>query len=190
MKKLLSLLVALVVFTTLSAQTVGSSRFGAKLGFNLANITQSNMNSRGTFNMGLTYENRLTGLLAISSELVYSAQGAKDRVNDVTTKITLDYINIPLLVKIYPVYFVSIETGPQLGVLLSSRYKIITDDSKTSTKLSAVSNPSALDLAWAFGINLDVSSEVYLNLRYNVGITNVIDKERNSVAQLGVGMRF
>ena len=52
--------------------------------------------------------------LAIQPELVYSRQGARDKVNGDKLKLRANYLNIPVLAKLYVLDELSVDLGPEV----------------------------------------------------------------------------
>lgn len=192
MRKLQLLFIALVISLGLSAQEVGDGKLGVKAGLSFASITNTN-NSRITPNFGVTYEQRISQSLALSPELMFSAQGSKLRDYDVTDKINIAYINVPLIIKYYVTDMVSIDFGPQVGIMVASETKY--DDGETVTKTDITSVTNNIDLSLAMGLTYSFNEKVYVSLRYNLGVVNVLDKDifgpnKNRVFQIGLGYKF
>lgn len=92
---------------------------GPKLGLNVSSLTGDGSNFRAGMNVGIFANYRINKLLAIQPEFYYSMQGAGFDDIPVLTKTlesnyTSHYLNIPVLLKIYPwaglnVHFVNPE---------------------------------------------------------------------------------
>lgn len=76
------------------------------------------------------------------------------------------------------------HTGPQLGILLSAKYKVenVKEDIKSAYKTT--------DFAWAFGAGYITRPGIGINARYNLGLGNINDassaKVYNSLFQAGL----
>jgi hypothetical protein len=120
--------------------------------------------------------------LSVQPELVYSGQGAKSGDLSVHNH----YLNVPVLLKYTHESGFFGETGPQLGFLLSSKLK--QGGNSTDWK----SNYKSTDFSWAFGVGYLIRpAKVGINLRYNLGLTNIESNStngslKNSVFQIGV----
>ena len=80
---------------------------GPKLGLNVSSLTGDGSNFRAGMNVGIFANYRINKLLAIQPEFYYSMQGAGFDDIPVLTKTlesnyTSHYLNIPVLLKIYP----------------------------------------------------------------------------------------
>ncbi len=176
MKKLLFVLIAAGISCS-TAIAQGTLKFGAKGGLNLANVSVSNgfngysYSSLPDFNVGLFLKLPVARFFSIQPELYYSAQGF--RFDDGTgtggtVSEHVNYLQIPLLAKFTSRSGFFAETGPQLGIKLNAKDK----ENGVSNDISGAYNSA--DFSWAFGIGYKVpAAPVALDLRYNVGISNI-----------------
>ncbi|WP_299221998.1 porin family protein [uncultured Aquimarina sp.] len=201
-KKLLFLVLFGAVTVSATAQEE-KIRFGAKAGLNLSNITgdfTDELSTRTSFHIGALVEIPLTDKFALQPEIMYSAQGAKYEFSEVgftdESTIKLDYLNIPVMAKFYPVEGLSIQAGPQLGVLLSAKDK--GEDSIGGEYEDDIKDfISSVDLGLNFGVGYQLEAGIFFEGRYNLGLTDVNDvntsedfTQQNSTIQLSVGYKF
>lgn len=214
MKNLLLSAFALFAFSNLSAQ---DTRLGVKAGGNIAWLNGDGELSKPVpgFHAGLFAEIKITEKFAFQPEVFYSHQGGKDEKNEhdgwlqinEKMRVTLGYINIPVLAKYYVSKKFSIEGGPQLGINVLARQKFEFDDNSSGIRIIAGYNMSvkesvkALDFGLAFGTGYDLNDHLFLQARYVIGMTTVhkeINDEfgnfspdiKNGVGQISVGYRF
>ena len=218
MKKLMIVAAAMLVMfaATASAQELSG---GVKGGMNLASI--SNMDQefgRDTdikmlpgFYVGAFVEYKLNDRFGISPEFVYSMQGVKAEASGrdewdgvdykYEGKMSLNYLNIPVLAKIYVAESFSIDVGPQFGFLLSAKEK----DKATYAGQTHEADEdikkfcNTFDMALGIGATYNIG-KFMIQGRYNIGITDVAKFEdekpsshkalRNNVFQFGVAYRF
>ena len=103
--------------------------FGIKGGVNFSNLTGDGFDefdddsARTSFNLGALVEIPVTEKFAIQPEVFYSGQGFDlvQREDAEDTEFQLDYINVPVLAKIYLVQGLYLEAGPQVGFLVDSQ---------------------------------------------------------------------
>ena len=164
------------------------THFGLKAGLNLASVNISpgdDYDSKAGLHLGGLAHIHLSRHFALQPEVVYSMQGGK-RENDV--KLKLNYINVPLLAQYMVDNGFRLQTGPQLGILLSAKTEA--DDVEVDRK----DNFSTIDFSWAFGMGYLFPSGFGLDARYNLGINDVWDpgtaKMKNSVFQVGLFYQF
>jgi len=185
MKKLFCSVSAIVLFVSIvSAQ---QTHFGLKAGVNVASASVSpgnDYNSKAGLHVGGLAHIHLNKNFALQPEVVYSMQGGK--VDD--TKLKLNYINIPLLVQYMTDNGFRLQTGPQLGLLVSAKTEV--GDVERDIK----DNFTSTDFSWAFGAGFLFPEGFGLDARYNLGISDVWDasstKIKNSVFQFGVFYQF
>ena len=209
MKKLFIITMTLAAFT-LQAQDV---TFGAKAGLNFASldITDSNIDGRTSFHLGITAEFEMSDTFSIQSELLYSAQGATEDDGETigTTvynddyKFKLNYLQIPVMAKFYVSEGLSLEVGPQIGFLLSADVEndYSTIDNGTvldsgSIEIDYKDFMKSVDFGLNFGLGYKLDSGLNFGLRYNLGLNDVYDVDgsnteiKNRVLQLSVGYNF
>ncbi|MBN9383970.1 MAG: PorT family protein [Chitinophagaceae bacterium] len=183
MKKLA---LVLTVFTATVFGAKAQIQFGIKAGANFANVSNTpGSKTLVSFNGGALVKIPLVDALSLQPEVVYSGQGAKFDGG----KITLGYVNIPVLAKYTLPVGVFFETGPQLGILLSAKQKV---DGGSDTDIK--SSLKSTDIAWAFGAGYVIPDiNLGVDVRYNLGLTNVIKdggSSKNGVFQVGVFYLF
>lgn len=215
MKKLLLFTaVALFAFTTAQSQEF---RIGFKGGVNIASIGGDYVDGLDPlvgFHLGGLVEIPLAGKFALQPELLYSVQGAKQGsylgidLGDYNSKVVLSYINVPIMAKYYIIEGLSVELGPQVGILFDANSK--GDDEEGSYKEDVKDFYNTLDVAIGIGASYRLNNGIFFSLRYNKGITKineyfddgfVVDKEpidgydtsykqHNNVFQISAGYSF
>lgn len=188
MKKLAVVFFAGISFATAHAQV----QFGVKAGANFATQTGSDANGSKTLvniNAGAFLRLPIAPHVGIQPELLYSGQGAGYDNNGTTYHYHVNYMNIPVLLKYSFPGGPYVETGPQLGFLLSAHI------SNNGNSVNSKNFYNTTDFAWAFGVGYKIPmSPVGIDLRYNLGLANIEDHNstggtgtvRNSVVQLGL----
>lgn len=166
--------IALFVLTSVNAQNL---QFGISGGVDASRMAVSGA-SGGPLKFkteligGISLENSLSSVVGIQVEVNYSAQGAGVVSEDGATigSYQLDYLTIPVLVKLYGSPRLSFFAGPQIGILLNAKTKVSNSpdtDVKDSFKKT--------DTYAVFGAEYKFANGIFVNARYNVGMTNVID---------------
>lgn len=192
MRKLLLLIVVLALgYTTVQAQEI---RFGAKAGVNLASIggeDVEDLDGRTSFHVGGLVEIPISEKFAIQPELLYSAQGAKREDFFMGTtykdKLKLDYINIPIMAKYYVVDGLSIEAGPQFGILISAKGETEMSEGGDSESHSEDLKDSfkTLDIGLGLGAAYRLNNGIFFSARYIFGVSDITEDEEYD---LGFGM--
>lgn len=193
-KVILSVLVFVVTQTLLGQETVKSEgNFGIKGGLNYSTVTKGDFDEgpdpRTSFYVGFYGEIPLVeNVFSIQPEFIYSRQGFENNFtllgDNYKTIYKIDYINMPILAKIYLGKTLAIEAGPQFGIKVNEN--IETDDSSTETN-----DVNSFDTALAAGISLNFES-VFLSGRYTYSLNEVVkdSNAKNSVFQIGIGFKF
>ncbi len=198
MKKLF--LAAILVISGSSAMMAQSDlAFGIKGGVNFSNLTGDGFgefdddSARTSFNLGAVLEIPVSEKFAVQPEVFYSGQGFDlvQRDNDQDTEFQLDYINVPVLAKIYLVQGLYLEAGPQVGFLVESKV-----DGPNGELNFNEDNFNDIDFAGAVGVGYKFNGGLYLNARYTQGFTDIYDGEtgdnstKNGVFAASLGFIF
>lgn len=191
MKKYFLAVLAIGTFAISQAQDV---QFGAKGGFNFAKINgdeTDNVDTRTSFHVGAVAEIPLSEQFSFQPEVLYSSQGGKQ--DDL--KLKLDYINVPLMAKYYVADGLSLEAGPQIGFLVND--EVSYDGDEFDADLDLDGSYSSVDFGLNFGLGYKFDSGLFLNGRYNWGLSNILDgdlsddyDQNNGVFQVGAGFFF
>ena len=213
MKKLLFAATAAFSLVCANAQEV---KFGAKAGLNLANISgvEEGFDTKmlASFNIGGFAEIKVSDKFFVQPELLYSVQGYKTDFSEsfsfggtttsFNTKSTskLNYLNIPVLAKYYFIDKLSLVAGPQFGFLLG-----VKNSFESTSTFAGVTNSTSgsdtdkdglatFDLGFNFGAGYDITENIGVEARYNLGLTKINEKGdgsiKNSVIQVGVNYKF
>lgn len=196
------LYILVVVFLGIGSLTAQQEeiRFGVKGGLNLVSVSGNNSDAVITtpaFHIGGMMEVPLLGKLAFQPELLFSVQNSKFESSSLgytgrlTTK--LNYLNIPLMAKFYAFKGFSVQFGPQIGVLLSSKaeYEILGLSAVeealldflggSRNELSIDKYTHGLDLALNFGFGYQLQGGLYFETRYSFGLLNVINEDTDEL---------
>ncbi|HET6996073.1 MAG TPA: porin family protein [Chitinophagaceae bacterium] len=185
MKKILMIAVCVTASGFLFAQTV---QFGLKGGVNVASVHSDNntdYNSVTSFHAGGLAHIHVSPHLAVQPELFYSGEGAEFG----GSKVKFGYLNLPVLAQYMIGNGFRLQTGPQIGFLLSAKQK--SGESETDIK----DNYKGVDFGWAIGASyLFPGTGVGIDARYTLGITDIYDagptKVQNRVFGLGLFYQF
>jgi hypothetical protein len=208
MKKLLLSALAVCAFSFSNAQEEKSTSgldvtFGAKAGLNLSTFTgdPEDVDMKAGFHVGGMAEIALNEKFSVQPELLFSSQGTQEDVtffNGIneqteTIKYNFSYINLPVMAKYYVTEGLSLEAGPQIGVLVSAKAKA---DGETEDADELLGDLSTIDFGLNFGLGYKLDSGLNFSARYNLGLSNISDesdadfKINNSVFQFSVGYFF
>ena len=198
MKKLLLVVACVAIVGSASAQKFS---YGVKAGMNASNITKldgefvdADTKLKGGLYAGIFGEYTFSEYLGVQAEIMYSAQGCSFDVSGVDyLRMNLDYINVPILAKIYVLPQLSVDLGPQFGFLLSAKVKAKGDGDTAKTDIK--DGMKSFDLSVPLGLSYKFDFGLEINARYALGLTKIWDdsdapKSKNGVIQFGVGYRF
>ncbi|HEX6193995.1 MAG TPA: porin family protein [Chitinophagaceae bacterium] len=185
MKKLV-LIFSATIFLTLSnhAQQV---HFGLKAGVNFAKLSQepeADYEMKTGVHVGGLAHIHISDQFAVQPELMYSTQGTKFE-NLVAKR---DYLNIPVLAQFMFGEGFRLQTGPQVGFLISAKNKNGDTETEVNDYLETV------DFAWVIGTSYLFPGGIGIDARYNHGLSDVYEdntiKQNNRVFQVGLFYQF
>lgn len=172
-----------ISYTEDEQNTDTETRYGFKVGINLSNYGSTNLDdiqdglndSRIGAVFGFLIDMHVTGKLRFQPELLYSAQGSKEKA------LRADYLQFPLMLKFDLTDFLNIQAGPQVGFKIHE----FEDSFKN------------FDYAVNAGFGLNILENVSVEARYSLGLADMFDEDRapnfegkNAVIQLGVTYRL
>jgi opacity protein-like surface antigen len=202
MKKIIMTAVVVMAFAFTNAQEV---KFGIKGAVSLSTQTGDveNASSKVGFQAGAFAEIKITDKFSIQPEVLYSAQGVKEKGDfeynnnvypaELNTK--LGYINVPVMAKYYVAEKFNLEAGPQIGILVSAKGEatILGHSEEGDIK----DNYKTIDLGLNLGAGYDFTENLSAGLRYTLGLSNVAGDDfddnvnaKNSVFALSLGYKF
>lgn len=168
---------ALILGLALQAQTRGS--FGLKAGANIYTITGDdfgdNTSSKIGFHGGVFYRLPIATMLYLQPEALYSAEGIKSKEAEASANLSLNYLNVPLMLQLAAPGGFFVETGPQVGFLLSAKTKFTLGGQSEEEDIKEDLN--AVAFSWSAGAGY-MFGNVGLGARYNLGLTR-LPKEGN-----------
>ncbi|GAA0872213.1 porin family protein [Gangjinia marincola] len=210
MKKFL-LLVAFAVFG-LTAVQAQDYNFGIKAGLNVSNWGGDtddfgqDLESRTSFHVGVVYEYVISDKFSLQPEVIYSQQGVtfestfQDFGGEFKSegKFKTSYLNVPIIAKIYVIEGLSLQVGPQLGFLIDAEdeAELSGPDFSDSDTRDASDDYESFDFSGAFGIGYKLEMGLFLDARYTLGFTNILEgapddfSVTNNVLQISVGYIF
>ncbi|WP_431241390.1 porin family protein [Flavobacterium sp. P21] len=185
MKKSMLIMCTLMLCATVTAQTE-KVKLGVKAGLNISSLTfdesEIDSSSKSGFTVGLMGEIPLTENFSVQPELLYSQQGMKFSYADADVQnshykstVSLNYINIPVMLKYYVAKGLSLQAGPQVGILLKAKNEyqdnFLGYENYENLNLKDYSN--GVDASVNFGLGYQFKDRFYVDARYNMSYTNV-----------------
>lgn len=190
-KALLSVAMVAGVAGLAQAQSV---RVGIKAGATLAKITGDDvvadyknkigLNAGVMMQFGLAPKN----LIALQPEILYSQKGARTENGAVESKLTLHYLDVPVLLRINadgPFF----ELGPQVGFLIAANNEL--KDGSGAIVGNDKSPYKTVDFGGVVGVGYQLRGGASIGVRYNMGLTPVYkDVAGNKIKQYNSAFQF
>lgn len=185
MKKL-GLLLSLLLVGTVAVQAQSESGFGVRGGANLftwggSDINSNDYNNRVGFHAGIYGNGFISDRFSIEPGLYYSVKGTQndDMVN---SRAVLDYVELPVLFRIYATEGVNLFFGPQASVLVGSTFEA---DALGNTYGWDTDNINDFDAAVVVGIGYNLPKGFNLQASYDFGVNPVFKDSDAAVYNRG-----
>ena len=200
-KVILSILLTTSAFSSLAQEktneissTSSESKFILKGGLNYSTVTKGDFDEgpdpRTSFYIGFAGEIPVTeNVFAIQPELIYSRQGFETNTTilgtNYNTKYKIDYLNMPIIAKLYLGKAFNLEVGPQFGLKINE--KVGDEDGGSESN-----NVKDFDTALALGFSFNFEGGAFIHARYTQSLNEVVENSnsKNMVFQLGLGFRL
>lgn len=187
--KILSIGLLMTLCSTL-AWSQAEVSLGIKGGLNFADMDVSNFSTKNRtgFHGGAFALFKFTKI-GIQPELIFSQQGTELQYNGGSSEANFNYINIPVIFKLYTVAGINLQVGPQFGFLANDPE---VKDPQGQTIESAYKNS---DFSLGLGLGWDLPLRLSVDARYNLGISEINDDAsseaiKNQVWQISVGYKL
>lgn len=180
MKKLLFLIFSIGLISTAQAQ------FGVRAGYNSSNFSDTNFDSKHGFHVGAYYKIKAP-VVAIEPGIQFTQKGytGMDAASgdDITEKV--NYIDVPVLVRVNLLPILNVFAGPQGSVLISRDYELgNTSDSSTEVI-------KGYDIGAVLGLGVNLPLGLNLQASYDLGLSdlNYFNTDvKNRVFKLSLGL--
>ncbi len=192
-----ALVLGITQFSNAQTETTTSSTsdisFGVKGGVNFATITGDDFespDSRTSFHVGVLLELPITDMFSLQAEALYSGQGFEfEGLGGDKVEYQLDYVNVPVLAKIYITNGFSLEVGPQVSFKVNEEFDNDPDNDPGDFDLDEA---ESVDFALAGGLTFKTDMGLFATGRYTYGLTDIIKDvdAKNTVFQIGIGYKF
>lgn len=173
-----------IILTTLTAksQEYGFS-IGPKVGIattTLTNTLEGTSDSYLSWIPAIQADYRFNESFSLSMEANYVRVGAENDANQ--SYLYLDYINLPIMARFFPVGGLNIFAGPEVGFLTSSQ----------ANGMNAESVFKTMNFAFTGGIGYRFNGGLTIDARYSGGLTDVSEYfvAKTSILSLSVGYLF
>lgn len=189
MKMQSNFLCALTLFMTASFGMLHAqdnnvnTEFGVKGGFNMSNFLSENNEATDKnvlygFNAGVYATLPISDFIAIQPEILFTTKGAELEYDNAfasgNTKFRLNYIEVPLLVRVNITKNFNVHAGGYASYLVSS--KVTGDGTFNFNEDVDPDDLNKFDAGLSAGVGVDFAP-ISIGLRYNYGLTT-IGKER------------
>lgn len=197
-------------------------RFGIKAGGNSAYFSEQSfgMNSQKLgFHAGAFVNIPISKQFSFQPEVLYNQMGAKDVAYSTETttgattvktkgesKVTMNYISVPLMVQMRPMDKFYIEAGPEFSYFINGKTKgeatvasttggVTTTTSNSQSDDINKDNINRFNFGLGLGLGYDITNNIGISARYTNSLTK-IEKSRpaaennNRVFQLGLNYKF
>lgn len=142
------------------------------------------------------------GMFSLQPELNYVQKGAKAEYDnqDRTDKLTLGYLEVPVLVKVTfgEATKFYVNAGPSVGFGLGGKYKVEIGDNSEDVDVKFGDGDDedkyyvekGTDIGFQLGAGVIVAEKVMIDVRYGLGLTDLYDDTsmKNNVLQFTVGI--
>ena len=193
--RILTTITLFSVLLSLNAQEadIKKSNTGVKVGYNLAAVSfddDSETGQRHGFHVGFYGESFVAESIALQLELLYSQQGYEIKSDGGTFTQKLNYIILPLSLKLYPTENFFLEIGPQIGLAISHKEEFDSNFNLFDTEQEF--NPNNFDYGINFGGGFKTDSGMSIGVRYHLGFGDIYDEgsPKNRVLQFSLGFDF
>jgi hypothetical protein len=198
-------IIILFAIYSISNSNAGLINYGVKGGVNFSNLIGSDWMVasyyKTSFHGGMFLDVSLMGIVGVETGVYYSRKGyvdiTKSDVGGVLETVqesdySYNYIDIPVLLRVKPIPFISLFAGPQASIYLNNSYKVIDQDGNVTKGKDeeAMSNP---DFAIVIGTHTNLPFGAFFSASYDISLLPYKPNDKNiynSVIKISVGYRF
>lgn len=186
---IITVLLLLIITAETKAQDL---YYGVRGGLNVSTLTRTTYSaSRIRGNVGIFGGYQINDIVALGAEVLYSWQGSNFTVSD--QKLSLNYIKIPILARVFVIAGLNIEAGISFNPLINYRH-VNASFSENTTTPSPEMGIRKFDLSIPIGINYLFARHYEFGLRYDISTirtpTETSNRARNSCLSVNFAYRF
>lgn len=183
MKKLL-LMFSLAVLTAAGASA--QSSFGIRGGANFFNfagndVSENDYNNRVGFHAGVYASLFGEGMVVLEPGVYYSVKGTQND-DAFDTRAVLDYVDVPILVRLKVGEAFNLFAGPQISFLTNSKFEGNFGGSTVSLDTDAIKNT---DTGVVFGVGYNMPQGFNIQGSYDYGLTPIFENSDADVYNRG-----
>ncbi len=228
MRHLLTSILLLAASLTAHAQYQAGDMFVyPRIGFAITNLTNNNIyynmdskeldsKAKAGLTVGVEAERFISAPLSVSAGVMYTNQGhkypdygvddknAKTFWNCEDSKVTMHYLQVPVMLNLYVADGLAFKAGVEMGYLLHSKAQsvmtdgIIDSDNNYVVKTTERQSAKNTDIYRRFDLSIPMGASYeymhfVLDLRYHLGLANLSKVEKNmhsSVVTFTLGYQF
>lgn len=186
MKKLLILFFAAGLFST-----AAHAQFGVRAGYSNSNFTDFASDPLSGFHVGAYYKVG-AGFLTLEPGVQYSQKGHKRNDQATATPAVdqdrLNYLDVPVLLRVNFLPFLNVFAGPQGSVLVSRKLEYADGNTETTTEPI-----KGYDIAAVLGVGANLPLGLNAQLSYDLGLqsANYYNQNvKNNVLKVSIGYDF
>lgn len=188
--------VLICMFTFISSSIYSQEiNFGIKGGLNLSNGTFSGADSeyigkpesKTNFHLGGFLVYNITNKFALQPELLYNRLGFVTKITETApgyfynskNNVSLNYLSIPVMCKFNIYDGLSLDGGPQLGILLNGEQKYVYEETYLGNRnyseetIDAKKNFKSIDFGLNIGTSYKIENNMVFSLRYYFGLSDL-----------------
>lgn len=176
----------LVIAILLSPQLQAQVKAGLRAGMNYADITNLHPNQSSGFHVGTYLKFSLAGMIELEPGMQYSQRKFNVHPDTPSSHLNLNYVDVPILLRVGVLPFIHIFAGPQASVLLGKRYK-------GGGQYDLVGSYPKQELGALAGIGVSLPLGINLQGSYDFGLSNPIHNGhqiKNRIFKLSLGKDF
>lgn len=158
------------------AQSGSSAGFGIRGGANFfnfggADVSENNYTNRTGFHAGVYASIFATDRIAIEPGVYYSIKGTQNE-DAVNSRAILDYVDVPLLLRMYVADGFNLFAGPQVSFLTKSKFESDFGGSTLSFDTNSIKDT---DMGLVFGLGYNLPKSFNVQGSYDLGLTPIFD---------------
>lgn len=204
MKKSMKLVLSTILLTGVSYAASAQIQFavGLKAGPNFAKINTDasateNYKNRTGFHGGAFVLIKATKI-GVQPEVIFSQQGSTVRINSEDYESNFNYVNIPIIIKLYTVAGINLQAGPQFGFVNKAETPIRDEVTGIYSVKDAKDRMKNTDITAALGLGWDLPFGLTIDARYNLGLSKIFkeapteetENSKNQVIQVSLGYKL
>ena len=168
------------------AQSGTSAGFGIRGGANFFNfggedVSENNYTNRTGYHAGVYASILAANRIAIEPGVYYSVKGTQND-DAVNSRAVLDYVDVPLLLRMYVSDGFNLFAGPQVSFLTKSKFESDFGGSTVSIDTNSIKDT---DMGLVFGLGYNLPKGFNVQGSYDLGLTPIFENSDADVYNRG-----